>query len=295
MRKLTEELTMKNKSSRLTVVAALAFASVSSVTTAETEECDGVLVQSRFALANCMIESAVAVAAAAATENGCVAGEWDIEAVVPELISGLIPLQGTTTISGNGDFVELTGQSSALAQNNINCRVATTSSGNVFDGKALTYSPGFDNYYVDAIIDRDSNMLCISESLSSGDIELDDEDFDESNSLTFQEEDGLIEAEGMIIIGASQGQGGSGQGQGPGGPEPEDLSIWDVEEEVLIPDVNQTALEGFELEAETDDIGLGCEIEVAADVQNLASWIVEGETGGLTISGKLFIEVADDD
>lgn len=287
---------MERRLFNLTVVAAIAFAGISGVATADEEECDGVLVQSRFALANCMIESAVAIAAAAATENGCVEGEWDITAVVPELISSLIPLQGATYLSnGGGDFVELTGQSSALEQNNINCRVATTSAGNVFDGKELTYSPGFDNYYVDAILDRDSNMVCISESLSSGDIALGGDDFDESNSLTFEEEDDLIEAEGMIVIGASQGQGGSGQGQGPGGPEPEDLSAWTVEEEVLIPEVGQTAQEAFELEAETDDIGSGCEIEIEAAVENLYFWTVEGLEGGLTISGKLSVEPSDDD
>ena len=278
----------------LTVVAAIAFAGVSSVATAE-EECDGVLVQSRFALANCMIESAVAIAAAAATENGCAEGEWEIAAVVPELISSLIPLQGATYISnGNGDFVELTGQSSALEQNNINCRVATTSSGNVFDGKEVNYSPGFDNYYVDAILDRDSNLVCISESLSSGDIDLGGDDFDESNSLTFEGEDDSIDAEGLIIIGESQGQGGSGNGQGPGGPDPEDLSIWEVDEEASIPPVGETAEEGFELEAETDDIG-ACKIAIEASIENLFSWTVEGVEGGLTISGTLSVEPDDED
>ena len=283
---------MKRKLDRLTVVAAIAFVGAFNAATAQGEECeDGVLVQSRFALANCMIESAVAIAAAAATENGCVAGEWNITAVVPELISSLIPLQGTTAMFNDaGDYVELTGQSSALEQNNINCRVATTSSGNIFDGKELTYSPGFDNFYVDAIIDRDSNLVCIEESVSSGDIGLGGEDYDESNNLSFEEEEGLIEAEGLIVSGESQGQGGSGQGQGPGGPEPSVLSAWSVEEEVLIPDVDETAYEGFELEAETDDIGSGCEIEIEADVENLASWIVEGVVGGLTISGTLTIE-----
>jgi hypothetical protein len=286
---------MERRLFNLTVVAAIAFAGISSLATADEEECDGVLVQSRLALANCMIESAVAIAAAAATENGCVEGEWEITAVVPELISSLIPLQGATYLSnGGGDFVELTGQSSALEQNNINCRVATTSSGNVFDGKELNYSPGFDNYYVDAILDRDSHLVCISKSLSSGDIDLGGDDFDESNSLTFEEEDDSIQAEGLIVIGASQGQGGSGQGQGPGGPEPEDLSIWEVDEEVSIPPVGETEEDAFELEAETDDIG-ECKIKVEAAVENLEMWTVEGVAGGLTISGKLSVEPSDDD
>jgi len=284
---------MKSKLFNLTVVAAIVFAGLSSVATAQEEECDGVLVQSRFALANCMIESAVAIAAAAATANGCAEGEWDMTAVVPELISSLIPLQGTIYLEGNGDFVEATGQSSALEQNNINCRVATTSSGNVFDGKALTYSPGFNDFYNDAIIDRDSNLLCIDESVSSGDIELGSDDFDESNALTFEGEDDAIEAEGLIIIGESQGQGGSGQGQGPGGPEPEDLSVWEVDEEATIPPMGEIAEEAFELEAETDDIG-ECKIEIEAAIENLFSWTVEGVEGGLTISGTLSVEPEDD-
>jgi hypothetical protein len=287
---------MKKNVLSLSIASAIALAGAIPASYAD-DECDGVLVQSRFALANCMIESAVAIAAAAATENGCAVGEWDIEVIVPELITRLIPLQGTTYITNEGgDIVELTGQSSALEKNNVNCRVATTTSGNVFDGKSLTYSPGFNNFYVDAIVDRDSNMLCISDSVSSGDIELGNDDFDETNDLSFEMEDGLITAEGTITISESRGGGGGqGSGQGPGGPDPEDLSIWDVEEEALIPPVGETADEGFELEAETDEIEDGCKIEVEASIENLASWVVEGETGGLTISGELSVEPEEED
>ena len=39
-------------------------------------------VQSRVALANCMIESAVAIAAAMVTENGCQQGEWALDTTI---------------------------------------------------------------------------------------------------------------------------------------------------------------------------------------------------------------------
>lgn len=276
---------MKKQLLSLSIAGAITLAGGISAAFAD-EDCDGVLVQSRFALANCMIESAVAIAAAAATENGCQAGEWDIETVVPEYILNTIPIQGTTSITGNnGDIVELTGSSSALEQNNVNCRVSSTASGNVFDGKVLTYSPGFNNFYVDAIIDRDSSMLCITESVSSGDIGLGDDDYDESNNLTFSSdtEDGsdIITAAGLIVISESQGQG-----QG----DPGDLSAWTTEEEVLIPVVGGLEEEGFELEAVTDEIGSGCKIDVEASVENLEYWVIEGVSGGLTISGTLEVE-----
>ncbi|MEN8165909.1 MAG: hypothetical protein ABFR65_00340 [Pseudomonadota bacterium] len=285
---------MKKQLLSLSVASAIALAGAMPAY-AEDEECDGVLVQSRFALANCMVESAVAIAAAAATENGCQAGEWDLVVDVPETNFRLIPLQGAATISnGSGDFVELSGQSSALAQNNINCRVETNSTGNVFDGKELVYSPGFNNFYVDAIINRDEYVLCITESVSSGDIVLDGVKFDETNNLTFAEEDDAIVAEGLVIIGESQGGGGGGSGQGSGGPDPDDLSIWEIDEAVVMPAVGETVEEGFDLEAETDDIGK-CKIEVEAAIVDTQSSVNPAVSIDLAILGTLSVEVVEDD
>jgi hypothetical protein len=256
------------------------------------ETVTGVLVQSRFALANCMLEAAVSMAKAAATKNGCQKGEWDITAIVPEFISSLIPLQGTTTITGDGDAVELNGVSSALEQNNINCRVTTTDANNIFAGDSVTYSSGFNNFYVNAIIDRNTNQLCITKAVSSGDIELGDSDYDEANELTFtyDAEDDEIEVGGWQTISESQGGSGQGKGQGPGN-QGDELSYWDVEEEVKIPPMDAPPLdEAFELEAETDDIVSGCKVEIEASVENLFAYIIEGETGGLTIEGTLSVE-----
>ena len=120
---------------------------------------DCIEVQSRFAIANCMVESAVAIAAAAASANNCAEGEWDIVASVPELYLATIPVQGLATVTGNGDFYELNGNTSAQLQNNVNCSVKTTASGNTFDGKELIYSTGSDNYYIDALQHGFANNL----------------------------------------------------------------------------------------------------------------------------------------
>ncbi len=279
---------MKKQFLSLSIASVIALAGSMPVYADEDIDCEGVLVQSRFALANCMVESALAIAAAAATDNGCQAGEWDIEVDIPENNFRLIPLQGTTYISGNDDAVELSGQSSALAQNNVNCRIETTESGNLFNGEELNYASGFNNFYVDAIFDRDAYELCIKEAVSSGDIALGDDDFDESNSLTFAEEDDAIVAEGVIVISASQGQGGSGNSQGPGGPEPDELSTWLVEERVVMPDVGETEEEGMEMEAYTNTGD--CEVEVEAAIVDTASPLNPDVSLGLKIIGILEVE-----
>lgn len=268
---------------------------------------DCVEVQSRFAIANCMVESAVAIAAAAASDNGCAAGAWDIEAIVPELYLATIPVQGLTNVymeggieAGEAPIYVLNGNTSAQLKNNVNCSVKTEASGNTFDGKELIYATGSDNYYVDALISQDSPTICISSSMSSGDIGLGANDYDESNSLTFSlDEDGEIEANGLLTILTSQ-VGGGGQGQGPGGgsQDPEVISAWQVEEEVTIPEeLGTKLLDAFEMEAESDDIdGVAkCVIKVEGSVENLVSYIIENETGGLTISGTLSVEQENDE
>lgn len=95
---------MKHQLLGLSVAGTIALAGMVPVSFADDDVCDGVLVQSRFALSNCMIESAVAIAASVATQNGCRAGEWNIQAVVPELYISTIPIQGYLVVSnGSGD------------------------------------------------------------------------------------------------------------------------------------------------------------------------------------------------
>jgi hypothetical protein len=279
---------MKKQLLSLSVAAAIALVGVVPASYADDDdECDGVLVQSRFALANCMVESAVAIAAAAAGENGCKAGEWTIEAIVPELYLATIPIQGLTHVYNGTDRYDLTGQSSAQLQNNVNCQVNTTASANSFDGQELTYSAGSGNYYVDAIIDKDDNMLCITNALSAGNIALGDDDFNEQDSLMFEDEDDAIEAAGLLSILKSRGRGRN--------TVTELVSGWVVDEAVSIPDLGETAEEGFEMTATSNDIASGCKIEIEGSVQNLVSYTVEGEEGGLTITGTLSVEPADED
>jgi hypothetical protein len=288
---------MRKKLLSLSVTSALVLAGVvPSAFAQDAEDCDGILVQSRFALANCMLESAAAIAAAVVTQEGCLEGEWDIEAVVPEWVLETIPIQGFLTLQGGEDALALTGQSSAQLQNNVNCQVATTDAGNSFGGLEVNYSSGSGNFYPDAIIDRDLYLLCISDAQSAGNITVQDsgDEYEESNNLEFEEEDGVIEADGTLLISARRGQGGGG-----GRPAGTALSEWDLDEEVIIPAVNQTAIEGFEFEAESADVpGLPddsvCEIEIEADIENLDFPITE-DSGGLTITGKLEIYVEPED
>jgi len=278
---------MKNHLVNLSIASVIALSGVSS---ASADDC--VEVQTRFALANCLVESAVAIAAAAASQNGCAGGEWDITAIVPEFYLSKIPVQGLAIVEGNGDFYELNGSSSAMLKNNVNCSIATTASDNSFAGEELVYSTGSSNYYLDAVIEQNSPTLCISTSVSSGDIALGDDDFDEDNMLVFESEDDEINADGVLTILSSQ-LGGSGQGQGQGpGQEAEVISAWSVEEEATMPELGETLDEAFEMEAETNDIG-ECSIQVEAAIMNLESSTGE-DLGGLTITGTLSIEAEDD-
>ena len=122
----------------MSIAGALALAGAIPAGAEDEIECDGVLVQSRFALANCMLESAVAIAATLVTDQkGCNVGKWDIAAVVPEWVLATIPVQGYLTLSGNGDELNLTGRASAMLQNDVSCRVATTDDTNAIAGRAV--------------------------------------------------------------------------------------------------------------------------------------------------------------
>jgi hypothetical protein len=287
---------MKKKLLSLSVAAAIASIGVVPATYAE-DDCLGLLVQSRFALANCMVESAVAIAASAASGNDCQAGVWTIESIVPELVYQTIPIQGLTLVYNGLDAYELTGQSSAQLQNNVNCQVNTTTEANTFDGVDLTYSAGSGNSYVDAVIDKDNYLLCITQSVSEGNISLGDDDFDETNYLAFENEDD-VRASGLITISGASGGGGNGPGNGNGGGGTTTLlSTWNVTETAKIPEEvcedllnpENCALGTFNMTATTNDIATGCKIEVNATIQNLLSYIVEHEEGGLTIAGTLSV------
>jgi hypothetical protein len=276
---------MKKTLLSVSIAAALALASAMPASAEDEIECDGILVQSRFALANCMLESAVAIAATVATQDGCNEGEWEIAAIVPEWVLATIPVQGYLTMSGGGDDLTLNGQASAMLQNDVSCRVATTDDLNTFAGRAVTYSSGSGNSYLDAVVDRDESLLCIKYATSAGNIDVEGSQlaYAEANSLEFQgEEDGLIKAEGPLTISARRGR------------QVAMLSGWSLDEEVLIPAVGETALDGLELAAESDDLGGSvCKVKIEADVESLL-YPTSETTGGLTISGKLVVEEEDD-
>lgn len=288
---------MKKHFLSLSVASAIALAAA--MPTYADDECEGVMVQSRFALANCLVESAVAIAAAAAAENDCQGGPWNIQVDIPETNFRLIPLQGTAYITGNGTDVELSGQSSALESNHVNCRIETTDSENIFDGEDLVYASGFNNFYEDAIIDRNLYELCIDEAVSSADIALGDDDFDESNILYFAEEDDAIVAEGTIYIGESGGGQGQGQGQGPGqgGPgddsEDDELDVWEVNETVVMPDVGGTG--SLSMGAASDDVNGACTITVGADIVDTASPLNPDVSTNLQIIGTLSVAEGEGD
>jgi len=273
---------MKHQLLSMSVAAAIAIVGVIPTTYAEDDEvdCDGILVQSRFALANCMVESIVAIAAAAASTNGCAAGEWSISAIVPEWYQATLPIQGLAYVSnGAGDTYELTGQSSAMLQNNVNCQVNTTDDENTFGDRELNYSSGSGNYYPNAVIDKDAYLLCISSSLSAGKISLNKQDFDETDSLSFDDEDDAIQAEGDLSIVYTTGHGQKAQ---------EEVSLWEMDETVIIPDLQTELDDVFSFTAATDDIG-ECKITINGSVENLEYNVVDEDIGGLTIEGTLSV------
>jgi hypothetical protein len=129
---------------------------------------------------------------------------------------------------------------------------------------------------------------------------LGDDDFDETNYLAFENEDD-VRASGLITISGASGSGG-GNGNGPGNGGDGDstttlLSNWTVVETATIPEEvcedllnpENCTLGTYNMTATTNDVATGCKIEVDATVQNLLSYIVEHEEGGLTIAGTLSV------
>jgi hypothetical protein len=267
---------MKKQILSLSITAVIALASV--IPTFNAEACNDVLVQNRFALANCMIESAASIAATAACVNGCQPGVWNIEVVVPEVYISGIPIQGLTLVEGNGDYYELNGSASAFQRNNVICQVSTTSSANSYDGQELTYSTDNGNFYVDAVIDQGSNMLCIKHFVSSADVTLGLWNYQETNTLVFQESEDVINAEGIESIFYLQGKSKR---------KTVHLCDWMTEEEVVIPNLGDLEVDGFELEKTINET---CKITIKGSVLNLEYYIIEGVSGGLTISGTLEVQ-----
>lgn len=240
-------------------------------------ECEGVEIQSRLALANCMIESAVGIAAAMVQYQGCNAGEWDIRALVDEYYLQTLPIQGSLSVTGDGETFLLNGKSAAQFNpelNNVLCQVSSEDIANMFAGVPFTYSGGRDNYYPDAVIDRQSALICVTDYLGSGRVTLDvpgNPQYLERDTLAFSTDGTTIYGDGALTV-LRRGQGGS-------------VATWGLAKEILMPPIDTLQTDGFEVEATLN----GCEIEIEADVYNGGVFVPEFGYG-LDIYGTLKIE-----
>jgi hypothetical protein len=117
---------MKSRARIFVVAGAVALALGLSTRRAQEPECDGVLMQGRLALANCIVESAVA--ADVISQEGCNEGSWDIGALVDEYYLSTMPTRGSLMVQGggSGDSFVLNGKVSAVsnpARNNVLCGI----------------------------------------------------------------------------------------------------------------------------------------------------------------------------
>ena len=234
---------------------------------------DTVDVQSRVALANCMIESAVAIAAAMVTENGCQAGEWALDTTINEWINAKIPIQGALFVSDDEDFYELNGKMSARRgqSNDVSCAVQTVSDTVFFAGNEFVYSAGKGNLYPEALPSPTATVLTIDTFESAGSIKITSQPrvkLLEEDQLDFSgTTPGLLTATGSLNILSGNGR--------------QTLSNWDVSQwDEEVPALN--AEPGtFNATFTTGDIG-GCTISVDA--------IVNIEDFSATINGTLTVE-----
>ena len=273
----------------LSVASAIAFAGMSTPTWA-------IDMQSRTALANCLIEAAVSITATIATHKDvCEEGEWDLEVIVDEWIASKIPIQGSLFVSGDDAGYELNGKMAAVFNpllNDVNCRVDTVDVGSTFAGVPFVYSGGDDTLYPDALTDKNDPLLDVSTFLSEGNVTI-----QERPRIRLKEEDILIWANGpeetFMATGEVEVLGRRGQNDVV-------ISTWVTEDEdevygwiEYIPDVEDPfdpdeILEGYvKAEFVTDDLYVGeCEIEIEAEA--LISPYV------LDIVGTLKIEAEDE-
>jgi hypothetical protein len=244
----------------IAVTTAIALAGAAPATQAQEVECDGVLVQSRLALTNCMVESAVAVAAALVSQEGCVAETWNIGALVDEYYLQTMPIQGSLTVAGgDDDFFLLNGKVAAVfnpAKNNVLCQVSSEDVENTLYGVPFTYSGGKDNLYPDAVIDRDESLVCVNDFSSAGNITIEEPPrprLEEVDELTFDETLGVITAGGYLTILERKGNNPSSE-------------EWSLVEMIVLPPENSGNTDGFSLTASRSING--CTITVNGDIFN---------------------------
>lgn len=252
---------MNRKLLALVVSTAISLAGVTGSGQAQEVECDGVLMQSRLALANCMVESAVAIAAAVVKEEGCAVESWQVSALVDEYYLSTMPIQGSLVVQGgaNGDFVLLNGKVAAVfnpAKNNVLCQVSSEDIENTLYGVPFTYSGGKDNLYPEAVIDKDEALVCIRDFSSAGNITIEAPPkprLQELDSLTFSGDSTNVQAIGDLTISERRGNSTSSEN-------------WGLVQSIYVPPENEGAADAFLLTASR--LEGDCTIEVRGAIYN---------------------------
>jgi hypothetical protein len=239
----------------------------------QAEDCVGVEMQHRLALANCLIDSAVAIAAALVQYQGCHAGEWDMRALVDEYYLKTFPIHGSLSVTNENESYLLNGIIAPLF-GNLLCRASSEDIESLFAGVPFTYSSGRNDYYPDAVIDPQSTTVCVNEYESSGRVSLDvpgTPKYIGQDTLAFNTDGTTIFADGALLV-TLRGLGGS-------------VDVWSLGEDILMPPLDALQVAGFKLEGST----AGCRLGVEADIYNGGAFVPEFGFG-LDIFGTLKIE-----
>ena len=269
-----------------------AIVGASSLQVALAEE-ETVEMNSRKALADCMIEAAASAIATIETTKGvCITGEWNIEVSVPESVDRGLPIQGSLMVYNDEEMFTYNGRLTASGAaselpRDVLCQVQTVDTQNTFLGTEFTYASGQDNIFPNAQTDPDSPNLQVSALESRGTITLADSQQDplaERDLLEFFEVEDEIRADGFINVLERRGN------------RIELLSTWVIEPEddqpLWIQKTNGIEPgyfeEGFKAEFITDELGVDeCEIDIEADI-----FVDDSE---LTITGELEMEAEDEE
>ena len=261
-----------------------AIVGASSFQVARAEEEDAVEMNSRKALADCMIEAAASAIATIETTKGvCITGEWNIEVSVPESVDRGLPIQGRLMVYNDEDMFTYNGRLTARGAANeltrdVLCEVQTVDTQNTFLGIEFTYASGQDNIFPNAQT-QDSPNLLVTTLDSRGTITLADSprvQLAEMDLLEFFELDDEIRADGYINVLVQRGNNIEVPDTWEIEPE-DDLPLWIQKTDGIEAGFFE---EGFKAEFITPNLGFDeCEIDIEADIFV--------DDSGLTISGDL--------
>lgn len=275
------------------LVLPLAIGAIVGASSLQVALAEPVEINTRKALADCMIESAAsAIATIETTKGSCVTGEWSIEVSVPESVHRGLPVQGTLMVYNDEEMFTYNGRLTAKGAaseltRDVLCEVQTVDTQNIFLGTEFTYASGQDNIFPDAQTDQDSPNLQVSTLESRGTITLADSPRDqlaEMDLLEFFVVEEEIRADGFINVLERRGN------------TVNVLSTWEIEDEDDMPLWIQETdgiepgffEEGFKAEFITDQLGVDeCEIEIEADIAV--------DDSALTMSGSVELEAEDEE